>query len=475
MVVTRVHHGHSAAAVGQPKLWHACAFRLATEPRMTSTPRPPVPAAILHGEAALVRAVGGVSLAAAIINIIVGSGIFLLPALLFTRMGSSAPLAFLAGALAIVPIALCFAAIGSRAATTGGPYTYVGAAFGPFAGFIAGALMWICNAASSGAVASALFLQVARAWPQLEQPLWRTLFMVALYAALITLNAFGVRLGTRAINILATLKLTPLFLLALIGLPFVDWGQISWLEIPSWPTLGASMVLVMFAYSGMETALIPSGELRDAAHSVPRATLAAILVVVLLYMGIQIVTQGILGPLLATSKAPLADAAGSMWSPGLVILLITAGVSMGGFMMGNLLASSRLLYALGRDGYLPAAFGRVSASHRVPLQAIFSHGLVGFGLAVVGNFEALALVSGGTNCLIYLAVSLATGVAQKRDVRSAGKPFVLPGGALVPAISSLAMIAILATLSRAEWLAIGMALLILVFVHAVLVRGRRPA
>jgi amino acid transporter len=192
-------------------------------------------------------------------------------------------------------------------------------------------------------------------------------------------------------------------------------------------------------------------------------------------MGIQIVTQGILGPLLATSKAPLADAAGSMWSPGLVILLITAGVSMGGFMMGNLLASSRLLYALGRDGYLPAAFGRVSASHRVPLLAILSHGLVGFGLAVVGNFEALALVSGGANCLIYLGVSLATGVAQKRDVRSAGKPFVLPGGALVPAISSLAMIAILATLSRAEWLAIGMALLILVFVHAVLVRGRRPA
>jgi amino acid transporter len=335
--------------------------------------------------------------------------------------------------------------------------------------------MWICNAASSGAVASALFLQVARAWPQLEQPLWRTLFMVALYAALITLNAFGVRLGTRAINILATLKLTPLFLLALIGLPFVDWGQISWLDIPSWPTLGASMVLVMFAYSGMETALIPSGELRDAAHSVPRATLAAILVVVLLYMGIQIVTQGILGPLLATSKAPLADAAGSMWSPGLVILLITAGVSMGGFMMGNLLASSRLLYALGRDGYLPAAFGRVSARHRVPLLAILGHGVVGFGLAVVGNFEALALVSGGANCLIYLGVSLATGVAQKRDVRSAGKPFMLPGGALIPAISSLAMIAILATLSHAEWMAIGIALLVLVFVHAVLVRGRRPA
>lgn len=440
---------------------------------MASTSTPPPVAATLEGEAALVRAVGGVSLAAAIINIIVGSGIFLLPALLFTRMGSSAPLAFLAGALAIVPIALCFAAIGSRAATTGGPYTYVGAAFGPFAGFIAGALMWICNVASSGAVASALFLQVARAWPQFNDSVWRTVFMVVLYSALIALNAFGVKLGARAINTLAALKLTPLFLLATVGLFFVDWSQISWLVIPSWPTLGASMVLVMFAYSGMETALIPSGELRDASHSVPRATMAAILVVVLLYMGIQVVTQGILGPLLATSKVPLAEAAGTLWSPGLVIILITAGVSMGGFMMGNLLASSRLLYALGRDGYLPSAYGRVTATYRVPLLAIVTHGVLGLVLAVAGNFEALALVSGGANCLIYLGVSLATGVAQKRDLRSGGKPFVLPGGALIPAISTLAMIAIVATLSRAEWTAIGVALAILVVVYAVLVRIRR--
>ena len=433
---------------------------------MTLIPNPPPAAATLEGEAALVRAVGGVSLAAAIINIIVGSGIFLLPALLFTRMGSSAPLAFLAGALAIVPIALCFAAIGSRAATTGGPYTYVAAAFGPFPGFVAGALMWICNAASSGAVASALFLQVARAWPQFDEPVARTAFMIVLYTVLIALNAFGVKLGARAITVLATLKLTPLFVLASIGLFFVDWSQISWLAIPSWSTLGASMVLVMFAYSGMETALIPSGELRDASHSVPRATMAAILVVVLLYMGIQIVCQGILGPTLATSKVPLAESAGHLWSPGLVVLLVTAGVSMGGFMMGNLLASSRLLYALGRDGYLPSAYGRVTAAYRVPLLAIVTHGVVGFSLAMLGNFEALALISGGANCLIYLGVSLATWFAQKRDLRAGGPPFVLPGGALIPAVSTLAMLAIIGTLSRAEWTAIGVALAILVLVYA---------
>lgn len=419
----------------------------------------------LSGDAALVRAVGGLALTAAIINIIVGSGIFVLPALLAGRMGPSAPIAFLAGAVAIVPIALCFAAIGSRIAATGGPYSYVAASFGAFPGFIAGALMWICNIASSGAVASALFLQVAHAWPSLDNTFARTIFLAVLYAVLIAVNAFGIRLGTRAINLLATLKLTPLFLLVLVGIWFVDWSQVDWLALPSWATLGSSMVLVMFAYSGMETALIPSGELRTVAHSVPRATLAAIGLVVLLYMGVQIVCQGLLGAGLAGNTVPVAEAAGKLWTPGLVALLVTAGVSMGGFLMGNLLASSRLLFALGRDGYLPAVFGRVSAGHRVPLAAILAHGLVGFGLAAFADFEALALVSGGANCLIYLAVCVAAGVAQQRGLVSDGKPFNLPGGWAIPVVSALGMVAVLGTLSRQEWLAIGVALVVLVLIY----------
>lgn len=101
----------------------------------------PAPSAALQGDAALVRALGPFQLGASIINIIVGAGIFMLPALLASRLANAAPLAFIAGAIAIVPIAMCFSAVGSRAAATGGPYTYVGAAYGAFAGFIAGALM----------------------------------------------------------------------------------------------------------------------------------------------------------------------------------------------------------------------------------------------------------------------------------------------------------------------------------------------
>lgn len=440
-------------------------------PAMAAPPTTPPP----HGEAALVRALGPFALGASILNIIVGAGIFVLPALLFTRMGSAAPLAFVVGALAIIPIALCFAAVGSRAAATGGPYTYASAVFGPFAGFIAGALMWLANVSSSAGVAAALSTQVANAFPVFAQPLWRGTLLVALYAALFGLNAFGVRLGSRAINVLASLKLTPLFLLAAFGLLFVDWSQVSWTAIPSWGALGSSMVLVIFAYSGMETALIPSGEVRDPARHVPRATMSAIALVVLLYIGIQVVCQGLLGSGLAASTAPIADAAGALWSPGRALLLITAGVSMTGFLMGNLFASSRLLFALGRDGYLPRAFGEVSVRYRVPRLALVAHAGIGLALALAGSFETLALISGGAICLVYVAVSLAAWRAQATGLRERGEPFVLPGGALVPALAVATMVAILATLSRVEWSAIAVSLAALVAVYAVLTALRRRA
>jgi basic amino acid/polyamine antiporter, APA family len=439
----------------------------------TQTDRPSKP---LEGDAALIRAVGSFALAAAVMNIIVGGGIFRMPSALSGQVGIAAPLALVAGALAIIPVALCFAAIGSRAVATGGPYSYLGATFGTFAGFVAGALMWISNVASSAGVAAAFSVQVANLVPWFGQPLPRAGLLTALYLILYALNAFGVKLGARAITTLAALKLTPLFLLAGAGLPFVDWTQVSFDPgaVPSWAALGTGMVLVMFAYSGMETALVPSGEVRDPSRSVPRATMVAILLVVLLYMGLQIVSQGVLGPALAKSGVPIADTAAALWAPGRVLLLVTACISMAGFLLGNLLGSSRLLFALGRDGYMPHAYGRVSATHRVPLLALATHAGFAWLLALGGTFDALALISGGAICLVYALVSLAAWRGQKTDLRErGGEPFVLWGGPLVPLLAVVAMGLIVTTLTGKEWLAIGVALAGLGLVYGVLRFSKR--
>lgn len=422
---------------------------------------------------ALVKALGPVLLSAVIINIIVGGGIFRLPANLSAELGPASPIAFVLGALIMLPITLCFAAVGSRVGSTGGPYSYLHAAFGPSSGFIGGALMWICNIASSAGIAVALMDMLAKVVPELAGGATRVLAFGLLYGVLSALNLAGVAIGGRVLVAFATLKLAPLIVLVLIGIWFVDLSQIQLFAIPSAAALGGSMIAVIFAYSGIETALIPSGEVRDPARDVPRAAFAASLIVVLLYVGIQIICQATLGPALASDTTAIASAAGSLWSPGKLIILCTAGVSMSGFLMGNLLGSARVAYALGRDGFLPSFFGAISA-RGVPHWAIVAHAGFAFVLACYGSFGFLILVSAGANCLIYIGVALAAWRLQTRDVRLEHAPFQLPLGSwLAPGLSVLTMLAVLSTLGSGEWKAILIALLILTVIYQFLRLRRR--
>lgn len=427
------------------------------------------------GDRVLVKALGPLILSAVIINVIVGGGIFRLPAQLSDSLGPASPIAFVLGALIMLPITLCFAAVGSRVGSTGGPYSYLHAAFGPSSGFVAGALMWICNIASSAAIAAALMDMLAKVLPELASGAPRMAAFALLYGLLSALNLAGVAIGGRVLVAFATLKLAPLVILVLVGIWFVDLSQIQLFAIPSAAALAGSMIAVIFAYSGIETALIPSGEVRDPARDVPRAALAASLIVVLLYVGIQIICQATLGAALAKDTTAIASAAGSLWQPGKLIILCTAGISMSGFLMGNLLGSARVAYALGRDGFLPRFLGEISA-RSVPHWAIVAHATLAFVLACYGSFGFLILVSAGANCLIYIGVALAAWRLQTRDVRLEQAPFQLPFAAwLAPALSVLTMIAVLCTLGANEWRAILIALSILTVSYQLLRRRRHHA
>lgn len=405
----------------------------------------------------LVRAFGTTLLAAAVVNIIVGGGIFALPGRLAAELGAAAPFAFVAGALLMIPVVLCFAAAGSRATATGGPYSYGQAAFGPFAGFGFGALTWISNVTGCAGVAAALVDQAARVWAPAGSALGRPLLLVGLFTLFAALNLRGVALGARAIGVLAAAKLLPLVLLVLIGLWFIEPAQLAVPAWPAWSQWGQALVLVLFAYAGMESALVPTGEVKDPARTVPRAALSAIAFVILLYVGLQLTAQGVLGDALAGDRAPLASTAGALWAPALTLVLIGAAVSMLGYLQGNILGNSRLLYALGRDGALPGVLGRVHARTRVPHVAVIAHATIACLLALGGDFTSLALVSGGAVGLLYLLVCLAAWRLQRRGDQSAGAPMSLPAGPLVPVVGVAAMGVILLSLSAQEWVAIGIA------------------
>src|SRR5690349_22176765 len=127
------------------------------------------------GERSLFRAIGTLALAAGVINITVGGGIFRLPSLVAGMLGPAAPLAYIVCAIAFGLIVLCIAEAGSRVSLTGGPYAYVELAFGPYVGFLTGVMLWLLGTTAVAAVSTVFATNVAALSPVFGQPAIRTL------------------------------------------------------------------------------------------------------------------------------------------------------------------------------------------------------------------------------------------------------------------------------------------------------------
>jgi amino acid transporter len=410
-------------------------------------------------DALLSRELGTRQLAAGIFNYVVGSGIFALPAIAMGMLGPAAPLAYLACAVLMGLVVLCFAEAGSRVAVSGGPYAYVEVALGPFPGLIAGALNYLTQIAATSAVSAFFAASVARLFHADESTPFRVVLVVATLAVLAAVNIRGVRTGARVLEAVTVVKLLPLVGFIAAGIFFINPENLAWGSVPGVkPVLGAAGILI-FAFAGIEGALVPSGEVKDPHRTVPRAAFLALGLITLLYIAIHLVAQGILGAALAEDTVtPLATAAARFaGSVGFTILVVAASISMLGHMSGAILATPRMLLAFGRDGFIPRWFASVHPVFRTPHVAILVHVVVLAAVALSGTFVQLAILANVAVLTLYLLCAIAAGVLWRRDVRQSGEPFKAPGGPLVPILASLAIVWLLsATVTRRELTALAL-------------------
>ena len=335
---------------------------------MTASPASP--------ESSLRRSIGPLALAASIVNLTIGGGIFRLPADMAATLGATAPVAYVLCAIAMGLIVLCLAEAGSRVSMTGGPYAYIEVAFGPFVGFLAGFLLWMVLTFAMAAVATVLLASLGALVPALS-PRWTSaVVLIVIYSAFATINILGVGPGARVNNALTVAKILPLVLLVGGGLFAIDPNNLAIVNPPDLPTLARSSILLIFVFAGVEAALVPGGEVKDPVRTVPRAIVMAMVTITLLYASLQFVAQGVLGPALSGAKAaPLAEAAGvALGGWGRQVLLIGAVVSMLGHVGGMILATPRMLFAFARDGFFPPALARLHPTYHTPVAAILLHG-----------------------------------------------------------------------------------------------------
>jgi amino acid transporter len=417
----------------------------------------------MHTDEGLKREIGTLGLTSNIINTVIGAGIFVLPALVSEGLGAAGLLAYLFCAFLITMVMLCFAEAGSKITITGGAYAYIEAAFGKYAGFLTTNL-FIFGAAlmATAAVANAIADTLAYLFPLFTNTGFRSLFFVVLFTGLTVINVRGVKEGITLVKLTTIMKLAPLLLLIAWGITKVKVENLTWSLAPPLADFGKISLILFFAFQGAENSLSVSGEVSSPQKTIPKSILLSIAAVLVIYLGVQVVAQGVMGDSLPSfKKAPLAEVAKNIIGPfGVTLMILGAAVSMFGYLSSDILNMPRVLFRSAKDRVIPIpSLAKIHSKFATPHISIIAFTALGCILSVAGGFRQLAILSTSSVLLIYLGVALAV-IKLRAKGGSGALTFRIPGGLIVPVLSVLIIIWFLTNLTGSE--AIGMVVFIVV-------------
>jgi len=362
-----------------------------------------------------------------VINGVVGSGIFGLPAKTFKETGVYSIAAFGVCAIAVFIIILCFSEVSSRFDKTGGPYLYAFSALGPLPGFLTGWLLFVTRLITYAALINLLvtYLSVFSSW--FTQPSSRIISIIALTFFLTFINHIGVKDSTRVNNFLTFAKLLPLLLFIIAGFFFIEAKNFEVKLVPDFSSFTSTVLLLVFAFGGFESVLVNTGEVKDPGKNLPFALLLAALIIAIIYILIQVVSIGTL-PALASSEKPLAEAAGLfMGKAGALLIAIGALFSVTGTLNAIMLVGSRLPYAFSEEKQFPKIFSFIHPKYKTPTLSLLLFTAVTIIVSIYYSFLSAASISAITRVMIYGIVCFSLIKLRKKNTAQTGH-FKIPYG-----------------------------------------------
>lgn len=370
------------------------------------------------------RRLGRFSATMMVIGGIIGSGIFLNPAVVAARVRSSGLTlgVWALGAVVALIGAFVFAELGRRRPLAGGGYAYLREAFGPLSGFLyAWALLLVIATGAAAAVAmtSAGYAMALLGWPDaLQRPL-----AAAMIVALTLLNVVGVRPAAWSQNLFTLLKLAAIAVLVGAAL-FAGSGIIppvstplQPLTDPVWLAVSAALVPVLFAFGGWQQTNFVAEEMIEPERDLPWALVIGVSVVALAYMLVNVAYLKALGVAgLAASIAPAAETMEVVAGAG-GRTLIAAGIvaSTFGFLNLVLLVSPRVYQAMARDGLFFASFATLHPRWRTPVTAILFQGGWAILLLYSGTYGQLLDWVVFADWIFFGLVAASLFVLRRRD------------------------------------------------------------
>ena len=400
---------------------------------------------------AFVRSIGRWTMTALVINFIIGGGIFGLPSEVTRLLGRASPIAMIVAALGMAVIVACITEVGSQFSDPGGAYLYVRTVFGRFIGIQIGWFNLLVLTSVIGALANLFvnYLGTFLAWPVNT---WeRGSLMAILIAIPAAANYFGVRSGANLSNVMTLAKLAPLVLLILFGVSrFIHQPQMihaSEIASPGLSNWISALVLVLFAYSGSETALLPTGEMREPRRTIPFGLGVGLLVCAAIYALLQFITVATIGPMI--TDRPLAETASVLFGRGgATFVAVSVMLSTYGWISGAILNAPRLAYSLAAQGDFPAILARLHPRFHTPAVAILFCALLGWVLASSGTFLWLVALSSGAVMVLYVATCAS--LIPLRKLHSNAPELRIPFGPVLSVLGIAICLMLMTGLKRRE-------------------------
>jgi APA family basic amino acid/polyamine antiporter len=380
----------------------------------------------------------------------IGSGIFVLPALGYKKAGPAVILAYVLAAIVVLPAALSKAEMATAMPESGGTYLYIDRALGPLFGTIAGIGAWF-----SLTFKSSFALVGLGAYLLLFAPISQgaiTFVALGLGVLIVVLNISGTKLSGQVQAIVVSLVLVGLLAYTVNAGFTLDTGRFTPFVTEGGGGVVTAAAFVFVSFAGVTKIASIAEEVKDPGTNLPRAMIGSMVVMTLIYVAVIAAVVGLAdskvlkhgGPDGGASLTPMADGAEALFGGfGVVIISVIAVVALTSMGNAGVLSSSRFPLAMSRDNLLPPVLRTVDDRFATPRNSILLTGGVLLALIAFVPVIELAKLASAFKILVFSIINVALIAFREADLESYDPEFTSPGYPYVQVFGLVAGIGLL--------------------------------
>lgn len=326
------------------------------------------------------------------VGVMIGSGIFLLPTVL-APYGWISLLGWLLTCSGTIVLALVLARLAGTTDHAGGPYAYVRESFGDLAGFLIGWGYWVGVVFGVTAIAVGFAGYMGSIFPIFAANSLTQALVAAMGIGVLTwVNIKGISEAATVQLVLTILKIVPLIVIIGLGIAYGDidnFPSFNPQQLSMAEALASTALLTMWAFIGIEAAVIPTGDVENPKKTVPIAVVSAALSVSFLYVGASIAIMFLVpSEVLAASESPFVDAASHMGPGGALLMGVGALISTAGALNGNIFVMGQMPMLVAADGLAPSVIAKKNKGG-APMVALMASSVFSAALLVLNFTDGL--------------------------------------------------------------------------------------